>query len=124
MSFWMNLAKVSPELLSAIRVRSDLLGSIFFDGGEPELPADFDKDSDTIGYQFFPGEESLDSDHWLSTVHRVGETLGYKFTYGEAFAVGPNEVASIAETLTADSPEGALFADAAKEGKAVVGGLG
>ncbi|MGV9314771.1 hypothetical protein ACWDR0_21685 [Streptomyces sp. NPDC003691] len=124
MSFWMRLAKISPGLLPGIRHEPGLVPDLFADDGETELPPGVDRDKDLLEFQFFPEQENLDHGHWLSTAHRVGEPLGEDFDHGDLFAVGPDEVAGIARSLPGDSPVGAFFADAAREGRAVVGGLG
>ncbi|QDY78772.1 hypothetical protein [Streptomyces qinzhouensis] len=124
MSFWMRLAKISPGLLPEIRKQPGLVPDLFSDDGEAEPLAGVDRDADLLEFQFFPEEENLDHGHWLSTVHRVGEALGEDFDHGDLFAVGPDEVAGIAGALPGGSPVGEFFADAAREGRAVVGGLG
>ena len=52
--------------------------------------------------------------------------LDYDFCYGPAFAIEPTEVARIAKALSKDpDPFGIseFFAGAAREGKAIVGGV-
>ncbi|MEW1544958.1 hypothetical protein [Streptomyces tsukubensis] len=124
MSFWMHLVKISPAHLPAIREQPGVLLDLFSEDGDAEPPAGFDRAADLLEFQFFPEEENVDHHHWLSTVHRVGEALGEDFDHGDLFAVGPGQVAGVVGTLPGDSPVRAFFADAAREGRAVVGGLG
>ncbi|MFF3552954.1 hypothetical protein ACFYXL_06005 [Streptomyces tsukubensis] len=124
MSFWMHLAKISPAHLPAIREQPGVLLDLFSDDGDAEPPAGIDRATDLLEFQFRPEAENLDHHHWLSTVHRVGEALGEDFDHGDLFAVGPDQVANIAGTLPGDSPVKEFFTDAAREGRAVVGGLG
>ncbi|MGX2993229.1 hypothetical protein JNUCC64_02865 [Streptomyces sp. JNUCC 64] len=123
MSFWMRLAKVSPVLLPDLRERPDALLDLFSDEEGAAPPAGFDRDEDSLEYQFFPGEETVDHDHWLTTAHRIGEEIGHDSDGGGFFAVGPDGVRAVARAAGGDELVRTFLASAAAEGKAVVGAL-
>ena len=182
MSMWLNLAKVSPDLLAEIQERPDLLDTLFFDEGV-DPPAGFDLRADVFGCDYrtltaiaqgMAAQEAPGSD-WRDTYVFLRRATGeeerdhladYEFTYGPAFAIGVDDVLTVHRGLSAegwdfdeddDEDDDALlsfdeddeddedvdedgedlapeyddvdelvpfFAAAAREGKAIVGGVG
>jgi hypothetical protein len=154
---WLTLAKVSPELLAAIRVQPGLVEPLFFDPEEDDPtaapPDGFDPASDTFGYDYrtltmlaeAQAEESgdpapfEDQDTWLcKAAHGTGTELPYEFCYGIGFVLEPADVVRVAEGLASegwgeggpigeildeDEDLGRFYAAAAREGKAVIGGV-
>ena len=125
---WLNLAKISPELLVDVRARPDLLAAVFFgddseldgpavDGGDHPLLAKLDPDDDIFGtdyrtlcavaeaYAAVAGGSAdvEDGESWLSkATHGAGELLDYEFCYGAAFVLDPVEVSAVAAGLAAE----------------------
>jgi hypothetical protein len=114
MSISLSLAKISPELLAAVRADADLLEHIFFSidneaAAHAALPADFDRDRDVIGIDNF--EEVIDQaagsyqqfrqlDTWLAKAAQgTGEVLDCGFRYWGVFLLDPATVAQIAGGL-------------------------
>jgi hypothetical protein len=179
MSMWLNLAKVSPDLLAQIRARPDLLDNLFFDE-EADPPAGVDLRVDLFGCDYrtltaiaegMASQEAPGTD-WRETYvflrRATGDDerdhlQGYEFTYGPAFALGTDDVLAVHrglsdegwdfdgddldddedELVPFDEDEGdpdddsdddnpeyedfdelvPFFAAAAREGKAIVGGV-
>jgi hypothetical protein len=150
MSMWLNLAKISPELMREIRERPELIEVLFFD---EDLPG-FDSERDVYGYDYrllndiadgrakAEGETDWRTVYtWMAeaTGESGAELEGYEFAYGPAFLLDPSRVARVAKGLMgegwgfkarsqhADYEEfddlGPFFAAAVREGKAVVGGI-
>lgn len=121
---WLNLAKVSPDLLADIRVRPDLLDALFFDeAGDP--PAGFDPRSDVLGCDYRtlsavaegmaaqeePGVDWREKYVWLRRATGDNEAdmvADYEFTYGPAFAFDPATVQAVLDGL---NDEGWAFDD-------------
>jgi hypothetical protein len=117
MSMWLNLAKVSPELLTEIRAEPDLLDSIFFD--EDDLPDGLSLQSDVFGCdyrtlsaiaeftaeQVQPGVDWRERYIWLRRAtgdNEADHLVGYEFTYGPAFTLAPTDVQRVAEGLASE----------------------
>jgi hypothetical protein len=170
MSMWLNLAKVSPALLAEIRTRPDLLDALFFE--ESSGIEGFDPHADVLGCDYrtlsaiaeaMAGHDdpALDwRDQYPGLSRATGEADveyldGYEFTYGPAFAIAPEDLPAVLESLVAedwtyddldeleegdtdaaeaDEDDELMYGDvedlvpffeaAAREGKAVVGGIG
>src|SRR5262245_29327513 len=114
MSMWLNLAKITPDLLAQIRTDPQLLDAIFFSTqGLPE-PSGFDSERDVYGYDYriisdiaaaraagdgvedwqvaFPALAAATTDSEV-----VGEPLdSFEFTYGCAVVLTVTEVAQLA----------------------------
>jgi hypothetical protein len=118
MSMWLNLAKVSPDLLAEIRERPDLLDTLFFDDGV-DPPAGFDLRADVFGCDYrtltaiaqgMAAQEAPGSD-WRDTYVFLRRATGeeerdhladYEFTYGPAFAIGVDDVLTVHRGLSAE----------------------
>src|SRR5512139_3251716 len=117
MSMWLNLAKVSPELLTEIRADPELLEAIFFE--EDELPDGVSIRFDVFGCDYRtlsavaeavakmedPGADWRDHFVWLSRAtgdNEADHLDGYEFTYGPAFTLAPADVRLVAEGMAAE----------------------
>ena len=167
---WLNLAKVRPELLAAIRAEPALIERLFFEDGGPVDGVDPDRDvfgcdyltlsavaaarargdsTDEGGLDRFADmdEDWRESQPWLSRA--VGDETqlidAYEFTYGSAFYLDADDVVAVRDGLVEegwtfddvgdDEPEKGepefddfvdllpFFEAAAREGKAIVGGV-
>jgi hypothetical protein len=171
MSMWLNLAKVSPDLLAEIRARPDLFDRLFFED-ESGLPDGVTARTDILGCDYLTinalaeslARESGVDPEWRTGLPWLARAVGddpphaideYEFCYGSGFYVEPGEVAAIRDGLIsegwptpddladddADEDDDAVeeaedayeyddfvhlipfFDAAAREGKAIVGGV-
>jgi hypothetical protein len=163
---WLNLAKVTPDLLNAIKAEPELIDRLFFDEDGSPLEG-VDPERDVFGCDYLTlgavaaamarGEEAdgedldrfadadeewRDSQPWLArAVGEEASPLGdYEFTYGAAYCLDADQVRAIRDGLvdegwelvdSRDEPEEyddfvdllPFFDAAAREGKAIVGGI-
>ncbi len=147
MSMQLMYTKVTNETLEKIKKDTELIDAIFMEGEAPLSDWDYDKDALETDFQTFTeiaeaigeGVEIYDQDGWASKAigQDYGSTLDFDFGYGDAFYFTPDEVRKIAAGLEEeigdlgdpstpndfeDNVPG-FFRIAAKEGKAVVGGV-
>ncbi|MFI6796144.1 hypothetical protein [Streptosporangium canum] len=157
MSMRLKLAKIDVELLESVRANPDLIGTIFFNGGQ--APAGFQRETDMFGDDHRTlsalAEARAEAEHetvrwrkcypWLAAAtgeNGQNDVEGYEFGYGPAFVLDPGQVTAVAQGLMGEgwgfgaarrnAAEGAhegfedlgpFYAAAAREGKAIVGGV-
>lgn len=146
----LNLAKISPILFESVMADPDLLDHLFEpNGSTPTGLAGFDEHTDTSGHAFsalcqaaaaYAHMDFWHQDTWLTRATGAGsELLGYACPYGSAWYLSPRRVSQIAEGLASEvGPARAagdpgyaeivrsfavFYAEAAREGKVVVGGM-
>lgn len=126
---WLNLAKVSPALLVAVRERPELIDTLF--GDEAQAPDGFHPIADTFNYDYrtlasvaeclaevgdggsrdegvatgfarcYPWLAAITGD--FGWVDGVGEQLdGYEFCYGPAFVISQDQVEAVVAGLVAE----------------------
>ncbi|MEQ1502215.1 MAG: hypothetical protein ABMB14_08285 [Myxococcota bacterium] len=134
MSMWLNYAKVSASTLKSLRAKPETVEPLFFDSALPK-PGDFDPDADVFGEDYRTISEVVEAmveaeagGEWLARAmgEGSGDEVGYEFCYGAAFAFAPAEVAEIAAEGKKDPDPfgiGEFFAQAAAEGKGIIGGV-
>jgi hypothetical protein len=125
MSMWLNLAKVSPALLTEIRADPALLDRLFFED-EAGVPDGVTARADIFGCDYrtlvavaeakavdagADGDDWNDSQPWLARA--TGDDTGnlieeYEFTYGPAYYFDADEVRAVHDGLVA---EGWVFPD-------------
>lgn len=140
MSMWLEYAKVSKETLERIKdTPKPMIDAIWFGEGDPVEGVDLD--SDVIGLDYrtlvamWEGMEEVGLDMpWTqrATGEDFGNVVDYELSYGPVFYFTPQEVSELASGLTEDEWDveddfeeniGRFFAIAAREGKAVIGGI-
>jgi len=140
MSMWLEYPKVSEAMLEAVRKDDAVAQAIFF--GEEGQPDDFDPTADAIGLDYrtlsaiLEGMEEAGID--TAWTHRAlgeeyGDALSFELCYGPGFFFTVEEVAELAAGLSAEQtwdPDddyeeniARFFVQAAKEKKAVIGGV-
>jgi hypothetical protein len=135
MSMWLSYAKLSPSSFDEVRKSPSLVEALFFDS-ELSPPSDFDSEKDTFGEDYRSISsvlEAMEEDvgHEAGALKRAmgdgaGEELEYEFCYGPGFALSPADVVTLARELAEDSDGFGIaefFAEAAKQGKGIVGGI-
>ena len=113
---WLNLAKVSPELLARMRAQPGLFDTMFFEEDD-ELPDGFVPRTDVLGCDYLtlaevakamadieaPGTDWGDHYVWLARATGAEESdhlEEYDFGYGPAFFLSPGAVAEVLAGLT------------------------
>jgi hypothetical protein len=134
---WLNYAKVTPEALSSLKKSPKLVEGLFFDSAVGAV-AGFEPDKDVFGEDYrmitevaeamAGGESFYEQETWLTRAmgHGMGEEVAYEFCYGPGFCFSAEQVQQIANGLSKeDDPFGVsdFFAEAARQGRAVVGGV-
>jgi hypothetical protein len=116
MSMWLNLAKVEPELLKAIRAQPKLLDALFFSTPSSETQlSGFHPETDTFGYDYRVltaiaagrAEDERQMTHWTESYPWLAKATGsegeiieeYEFCYGPAFLIAPEDVPKVAGGL-------------------------
>lgn len=97
------LAKIEVGLLDAVRADPQLLDQVL---GEEDVPsAGFDAEADRFeaDYRTLSAiAEVMPSQDWFEKATGGTESLDYDFTYGEAFALAPQDVSEVAAGLVAE----------------------
>ncbi|MBB4917512.1 hypothetical protein [Streptosporangium saharense] len=142
MSMRLMLAKIDPEVLRAVRINGDLVGQIL--GGSSREDG-FEDDYLALGVI---AEGRAEAEHgdarwgrcypWLAAATGADGTddlPGHTFGYGPPFALDPERVVRVARGLAGEGwgfaaarrdgfeGLGPFYAAAAREGRAVVGGV-
>lgn len=135
MSMWLNYAKLSPSTFEKAKKTPSLVESLFFSEAGAARPADFDSEADVFGEDYrtiSAVTEAMDEagvpHEWLDKAmgDGAGDELAYEFCYGPGFALSPAEVKTIAKELGKEGDGFGIaefFAEAAKQGKGIVGGV-
>ncbi|MFI6742769.1 hypothetical protein ACIBI9_58590 [Nonomuraea sp. NPDC050451] len=146
MSMRLNLAKIEAALLESVRADPALIGTILVNDGQSHAGFSRETDMFAADYRILTAiaEGRAEAEHattkwrrcypWLATAtgeNGENDIEGYEFGYGPAFVLDPVQVTAVAEGLAGErwgSGAGfevlvAFYAAAAREGKAVVGGV-
>lgn len=113
---WVNLARVSPDLLGQIIKKPELLDAMLFEDQDPKIEG-FNQDSDVFGEDYrhmfvpyfehvaeeagddpddFDSSETVQKDPMYRSICGDGE-IEYDFCYGPAMYNNPSEVQEIAK---------------------------
>ncbi|MFF3940710.1 DUF1877 family protein [Streptomyces phaeofaciens] len=138
MSMWLNLAKTDPARLREARENPELIDALFSDEDDPEQAADLHEEDYRTLAEIAEGRAAAEEDSadwtsaypWLAraTGHGCETVEEYDFGYGPAFLLTPDEVRQVADGLEREGwtrflELGPYYAEAATEGKGMIGGI-
>jgi hypothetical protein len=138
----LRLIKAPPAVGAHVRTEPGLLDQLWnrapvTDAGVATIDADADVMSEDYRLLWELVEEDQSRFAWMvRAINGIGETLDYECGYGPAFIVPAEQVVAVADGLVAEGWESAreygetvahgvfdFYAEAAANGKAIIGGV-